>query len=389
MRGLRLNQLLGLAIAVLMLFSGCGAVEARPLWGSDSTHEGGNSPRNASRTQPRGVLQEVAPPGAVQQLRRALEQHHPVLTLISPSDGSVISDDSLKMTFQLKDWPLVDDPDLGLGPHVVVQIDDRAPFRLTQADQQGQLHLELSDLEPGSHRFSAWAAYPWGEPNPRPEASLQWRLHLWQIMRDRQPALDAPWLVTVHPPNDRILKPLPLTWMIWNAPLQNLRENDERWRLRISIDGDSFLVSHPEGIWLKAPSPSKELNVQMELLDGQGEPLDPVFNNQLMHFSAGSDRQPLWLKAQLNDSDLSRYLGQPDPEPELVPEAEANDPLIAPQDEVLTLDSPEQRNDQDEPISPLAEPSSSATEARKDDTNEPDASEGLGLTSEELEEKNV
>ena len=406
MRGLRLNHLLALVIAGLILFSGGVAVEARSSWRPDNNRGGFNSSRSASTTERRGGLQEVASPGAVQKLRQALEHHRPSLNLISPNDGSVISDDTIQLTLQLTDWPLVDDPDIGIGPHVVVQIDQRAPIRLTQADQQGQLHLELSDLEPGSHRLSAWAAYPWGEPNPRPEASLQWRLHLWQQLRDRQPALDAPWLVTVHPPDDRALKVLPLNWLIWNAPLQNLRENDERWRLRISIDGDSFLVSHPEGLWVKAPSPSKELNVQMELLDGQGEPLDPVFNNQLIHLSASSERQPLWLKAQLSDADLSRYLGQAKPEPEPEPDAEANDLVVSPQQKELALEAPDQNNDEEESLTPLAEPSSSPSEARDDQTadndlrndseqaadrsglNEPKASEEIEAISIELQDDN-
>ena len=42
-----------------------------------------------------------------------------------------------------------------------------------------------------------------------------------------------------------------MDWLIWNAPLQNLREGDGRWRLRISIDGDSFLVDHQDALWLK------------------------------------------------------------------------------------------------------------------------------------------
>ncbi|MGB1776197.1 MAG: hypothetical protein ACPHGV_07670 [Synechococcus sp.] len=334
MSGPRLKRLLGLVIASLVLFSSCMAVDARPSWRPDSNRGGLNSSRTNPASERNGSLQEVAAPGAVDQLRRALSQHRPVLTLTSPKDGSVINTETVQLSLTLEDWPLVEDPEIGLGPHVVVQVDDRAPLRLTEADQQGHLQLELRDLEPGSHRFSAWAAYPWGEPNSRPEASVQWRLHLWQELRDRQPDVNAPWLVTVHPPDDGVLQPLPLNWLIWNAPLQNLRDNDERWRLRVSIDGDSFLVSRPEGIWLKAPSTSRGVNLQMELLNGQGDPLDPVFNNQLVHLNPSSGQRPAWLKAKLNDDELARFVGQPpaeaeaDPEPERQGESQEEPPAL-------------------------------------------------------------
>jgi len=33
-----------------------------------------------------------------------------------------------------------------------------------------------------------------------------------------------------------------IDWLLLDAPLQNLRGDDARWRLRISVNGDSFLV---------------------------------------------------------------------------------------------------------------------------------------------------
>jgi hypothetical protein len=83
---------------------------------------------------PSGRLQEVAPPGAVQQLRENLQRYQPNLRLISPTDDSVINADSVDLVLDVKDWPVSRDLELGLGPHVVVQIDNQPPRQLDELD---------------------------------------------------------------------------------------------------------------------------------------------------------------------------------------------------------------------------------------------------------------
>jgi len=298
-------------LLVAVLFLGAGLpVHARPgFFNRDS----GSAAKPLSSSAPSGKLQEVAPPGAVQQLRQNLQQHRPSLRLIDPSNDSIVSSDALELRFEIDDWPLSSDPELGLGPHVVLQIDNRAPLRLSESDGN-RLKVRIDDLEAGSHRFSAWAAYPWGEAVQAPGASVQGRVHLWQKLRGTQPERDAPWLVPVSPAGEQGLQPLLVDWLIWNAPLQNLREGDGRWRLRISIDGDSFLVDHQEALWLKGSNGAGSHDIQMELLNGLGEPITPVFNNQLIHLKAASGAKPGWMRSRLTDSQLARLSGSPEPE---------------------------------------------------------------------------
>ena len=298
-----------LLAAVLLLGAGL-PVHARPGF---FNRDAGSAAKPLPSSAPSGKLQEVAPPGAVQQLRQNLQQHRPSLRLIDPSNDSIVSSDALELRFEIDDWPLSSDPELGLGPHVVLQIDNRAPLRLSESDGS-RLKVRIDDLEAGSHRFSAWAAYPWGEAVQTPGASIQGRLHLWQKLQGTQPERDAPWLVPVSPAGEQGLQPLLVDWLIWNAPLQNLREGDGRWRLRISIDGDSFLVDHQEALWLKGSNGSGSHDIQMELLNGLGEPITPVFNNQLIHLKAASGAKPGWIRSHLTDSQLARLSGSPEPE---------------------------------------------------------------------------
>ncbi|MBU6251508.1 MAG: hypothetical protein KGO47_10165, partial [Cyanobacteria bacterium REEB417] len=76
---------------------------------------------------PSGSLQEVAPPGAVQQLNANLNERAPRLEVLAPADNTVLPEGPWTLKLKLQDWPITDAGPLGLGPHVVVQLDDAAP----------------------------------------------------------------------------------------------------------------------------------------------------------------------------------------------------------------------------------------------------------------------
>ena len=97
-------------------------------------------PARAPRRSGPPRLQEVAPPGAVQQLKSQLDRHRPSLTLLSPDDDAVIRDDRVALVLNLTDWPTVQDPELAGGPSLVLQIDGREPLKLHDA-VDGRLSL--------------------------------------------------------------------------------------------------------------------------------------------------------------------------------------------------------------------------------------------------------
>ena len=327
------------AIAVLigLLILCLGAAPSKALdlpglpWGSRAASGNG---KPVPVEGPSGRLQEVAAPGGVDQLRNRLSRHQPLVELQSPKDGSVLGPKDTSLMVSIKDWPLVADADLGLGPHLALQIDDQPPLRFSSGDQGADgtatIRIPLPALAPGSHRFTAYAAYPWGEAVKSPGASQQWRLHQLQELKGTQPARDAPWLVVVSPAELGASDPLLLDWLVWNAPLQNLRDGDGRWRLRLTLNGDSFLVDRQDAIWLRQGSTNQAnaLNantVQMELLDGLGDPIDPAFNNQLRALPPRPAFRPVWLQGRINDSDIARLVGEPQ-----TPSAPAPEPTTDP-----------------------------------------------------------
>ena len=357
-RTVHLHHWLQTLLALWIMVVPAATAQAWP-WGADSSGDGERSAEIISVSSPSGRLQEVSPPGAVQQLQAALSSHTPRLELIKPSDGALLKTGEVQVTLRIQDWPLAEDPQLGLGAHVALQIDDDPPLRFGHAEND-RLQITLPGLSPGSHRFTAYAAMPWGEAVKSQGASLQWRLDLLQQLSGTQPNQDAPWLAMVSPSDLSNGDPLLIDWLIWNAPLQNLREGDGRWRLRISVNGDSFLVDRQEALWLKA-SGNGNGSVQMELLDGLGDPITPVFNNQLRATAARPGLRPIWMQSKLSDEQMARLLGVAIPETEQSSERDATPPQTALNPDSET-ETETEKSIQDNPSTPINTPAAPKVE---------------------------
>ena len=310
-----------LLVAALMLLAGCNRVA--------TSRSSGPAPAPLPVQGPSGRLQEVAPPAAVQQIQAALAERQPQVSIQIPRDGSDLPAGPVKLQVQVRDWPLVDAGVLGLGPHLVVQVDDLAPQRLTTS-RSGQfptrLDAELPPLGPGSHRLTAYAAKPWGEVVKSPGAWDQVRLNRVAANPLATPQLGTPQLIGVSTADLAGREPVLLDWLLIDAPLQGLRDNDGSWRLRVTVNGDSFLVDQNSPLWLKGWH-SGSNSVLMELVDGRGAPLNPPFNTLVSEVTINSSSPtPSWQRGRLDASELAQLLGEEPatpaaPEPEPVPEA--------------------------------------------------------------------
>ena len=352
MAPLALRRAAAILISLLIAVAGMAPLPALALpglpWGDRSTTAArAKAGKPIPAAGPSGRLQELAAPRGVEQLRNRLASHQPRLTVKAPSDGSVIQGADWTLELDVEDWPIASDPDLGIGPHVVLQIDNQPPLRFSEANPRpgsgSSIQVTLPALDPGSHRLSAYAAYPWGEAVKSPGASLQWRLHQLQALKGTQPERDEPWLVMVSPADLGSGDPLLLDWLVWNAPLQNLREADGRWRLRLTVNGDSFLVDRQEAVWIRqSGSSTTQGRVQMELLDGLGDPITPSFNNQLRAIPERPKQRPIWLQSRLTENEMARLLGEPEPNPEPQTEDESLPATpVAPQKTSPTSAAPE------------------------------------------------
>jgi hypothetical protein len=112
-------------------------------------------------------------------------------------------------------------------------------------------------------------------------------------------------------------QPVLLDWLLIDAPLQNLRQDDASWRLRITVNGESFLVDQQTPLWLSGWRSGANA-LLWELVDGKGEPLNPPYNSivtelYLEDSKASKAFNSPWLSSQINSDDLAVLLGKASP----------------------------------------------------------------------------
>jgi len=325
-----LRPLAGLLALALMFGIWLGLPQSSEAWNLPG-RSAGSSP--AAAPSPVRGLQEVAPPAAVEQLAEALAPRQPRITILEPRDGALLPEAPWTLRLGVDDWPLVDAGSLGLGPHLMVQLDDGLPQPLLEST------AVMPALAPGSHRVTVYAVRPWGEVVKAPGAFRQIRLHRVAANPLGLPAEGSPQLLAVSPLQAMAGEPVLLDWLLIDAPLQNLRADDARWRLRVTVNGDSFLVNQQTPLWLKGWKPGSNA-VLLELVDGRGEPLNPPFNSLVreIRLDPGSPRPP-WLGPRLDGQTLARLLGEeraiepeaPSPQPPSQNSVAVPPPLTKPQ----------------------------------------------------------
>ncbi|MDP5339384.1 MAG: hypothetical protein NWQ28_12515, partial [Nodularia sp. (in: cyanobacteria)] len=82
-----------------------------------------NNPPKISQISPQ--FSEVSPPEVIQELRLTLENYRPQVTILSPQPDEVLQDSAVTVSFQVKDIPIFKDPELELGPHLHVILDNQ------------------------------------------------------------------------------------------------------------------------------------------------------------------------------------------------------------------------------------------------------------------------
>ena len=274
-----------------------------------------------------GSLQEVAPPPAVQQLAEQLAARNPRVEIVAPADDSLLPDGPWTLQLQVSDWPLADAGPLGLGPHVVVQLDQQPPLRISSSTTAAELTME--PLLPGSHRLTVYAARPWGEAVKSPGAVSQIRLHRVGRNAAELPVRGSAQLIAASPDGLQQEDPVLIDWLLLDAPLQHLRDDDARWRLRVSVNGDSFLVDRQTPLWLKGFRRGSNA-VQLELLDGRGDPLNAPFNSLVREVVIGGGSKPGWRRSTLTPAELARLSGEPAPADASPPEPVQPEAAAAP-----------------------------------------------------------
>ncbi|MBE9097180.1 hypothetical protein IQ252_25545, partial [Tychonema sp. LEGE 07203] len=266
------GRLLALFATAILIFglASCGA--GRPELPKSENNSG-------SATAPTNTISEVSPPGAIQQLRQALEIYQPQISILNPKPDEVLQDINVSVQFQVKDLPIFKEANLGLGPHLQVLLDNQPYAAVYDINQP----LTLSDLKPGTHTLRVFAARPWEESFKNEGAWAQTTFHVFTKTDDNNPDRTLPLLTYSSPQGSYGAEPILLDFYLTNAPPhQAAQENSQDeildWKIRATVNGQSFAIDQWQPIYLKGFKPGKNW-VQLEFIDERGNSVNNAFNN--------------------------------------------------------------------------------------------------------------
>ena len=247
--------------------------------GSQEVSSGDSSGENSPKiSQISKQFSEVSPPAVIQELRQTLEVYQPQVTIITPKSNEVLQDNKVTASFQVKDLPIFKDPELQLGPHLHVILDNQPYIPVYDLNQP----LVLSDLPPGTHTLRVFASRPWHESFKNEGAYAQTTFHILTKTDDNNPDLSLPLLTYSRPQSSYGAEPILLDFYLTNAPLhlvaqENTKDEFSDWRIRCTINGESFIFDRWQAVYLKGFKPGQNW-VKLEFLDNQGNPLKNAFN---------------------------------------------------------------------------------------------------------------
>ncbi|MEA5626836.1 hypothetical protein [Nostoc sp. UHCC 0251] len=221
---------------------------------------------------------EVSPPSVIQELRTTLEVYQPQVTIVTPQADEVLQDNKVTASFQVKDLPIFKDPQLQLGPHLHVILDNQPYIPVYDLNQP----LVLSDLSPGTHTLRVFASRPWHESFKNEGAYAQTTFHVFTKTDDNNPDPKLPLLTYSRPQSSYGAEPILLDFYLTNAPLhligkETANEEFSDWRIRSTINGESFIFDRWQAVYLKGFRPGKNW-VKLEFLDNQGNSVKNAFN---------------------------------------------------------------------------------------------------------------
>ena len=312
-------------------------------------------PPSASPSQSSGNISEVSPPEVIQALRQALEIYQPQVAIASPKPEEVLQDNTVTVRLQVENLPIFKNPKLDLGPHLHVILDNEPYIAVYDLNQP----LVLPDLSPGTHTLRVFASRPWHESFKNEGAYAQTTFHIFTKTSDNNPVPDKPLLTYSRPKGNYGAEPILLDFYLTNAPLhlaaqENPNDDIADWRIRCTVNGESFVLDRWAPVYLKGFKPGKNW-VQLEFIDEQGNLVKNVFNNTvrlITYEPKGKDTLSQLVRGELSVADARgivdlNYTAKtptPTPSPVVTPSATPNlEQTPAPQDE-------------DKPAAPEVEP---------------------------------
>ncbi|NEQ45570.1 MAG: hypothetical protein F6K00_19315 [Leptolyngbya sp. SIOISBB] len=226
-----------------------------------------------------GALSEVSPPERIQQLKPYLDVYAPQVRIASPDPDTTLTKTTVTIRLQVRDFLIYKDQSLDSGPHLHLFLDDQ-PY---QAIYDADAPITLEDLAPGTHTLRLLAVRPWGESFKNEGAYDQITFNVFAASPHNKPDDSRP-LLTYNQPQERYgAEPILLDFYLSNAPPHLVAQADETiddWRIRCTVNGESFVFDRWQSIYLKGFKPGKNW-VKLELIDENGNLIGDALNTSI------------------------------------------------------------------------------------------------------------
>jgi hypothetical protein len=224
-------------------------------------------------------LSEASPPKLIQELNKILDQYQPQVKILSPQPGETLASTTVEVKLSLQDLPTFQDPDLKLGPHLHLIVDNNPYIPIYDPSQP----YTMTDLPPGTHTLRVFASRPWHESFKNEGAYAQVTFNVITPTGDNSPDPQLPVLTFSRPKGELGAEPIMLDYYLANAPLhwvaqENQEDEIADWRIRVTVNGESFVVDRWQPIYLKGFKEGDNW-IQLEFLNENGDLVDNVFNN--------------------------------------------------------------------------------------------------------------
>lgn len=298
-------------------------------------------------------LLEVATPPLIEELRKELDQYQPQLKILSPQPDEVVNSTSVSVQLQVDDLPLFKDPDLAMGPHVHLFMDDE-PYRAVYDETQPVVFEKLS---PGSHTIRAFASRPWHESFKNEGAYATTTFHVYTKTNANTPDPAQPLLTYSRPQGTYGAEPIMLDFYLTNAPLHFVAQEDQTdsvadWRIRATVNGETFILDNWQPIYLKGFHKGENW-LKLEFINDQGELVENVFNNPVRVIDYDPKLKDTLAKLVQNKLSL-RTAKKLVTTKMLPPEPEVTE-IIEPEEEILDVEPITPETEAVEKLSPIEE----------------------------------
>jgi hypothetical protein len=270
------------------------------------------------------TVEEVSPPEAIQQLRLAIDSHTPKVNILGPKPNTTLESTTVIVRFDVDDFPLFKDPELALGPHLHVFLDDR-PY---QAVYDAKQALTFKDLSPGTHTIRAFASRPWHESVKTPEAYDQLTFNVLTPTQANQPNPVQPLLTYSRPEGVYGAEPIMVDYYL--TPSGNGKIAPQG-KIRVSLNGKSFTTEEWTPIYLKGFNPGFNW-VKLELLNSNDQLSSNVYSEavRLIEFKPnGQDTLSKLVRGELTAQKAERIV-DPQVSQRLAAQKRDSQPIPAP-----------------------------------------------------------